>query len=71
MDGLKLNYSMLHLSLNESDPKDDNRPIKITHESKDYIAIGVCEKGTGLCLYDLYLDEAQVRVLHAWLSTII
>ena len=71
MDGLKVNYAMLTLSLDQSDPKEDNQPIQIQHESANNISIGICDKSSGACQYELYLDEAQVRVLHAWLSAII
>lgn len=71
MDELKTNYSMLTLSLDDEDSKEDNTPIQIQHESGKYISIGVCDKSSGACKYNLYLDNAQVRVLHAWLDAIV
>ena len=71
MNELKTNYSMLTLSLDDEDSKEDSTPIQIQHESSKYISIGVCDKRSGECKSLLYLDNAQVRVLHAWLSTIV
>jgi hypothetical protein len=70
MDGLKHNSSELSLVLNRGQLEDPLR-ILIQPESKEDIMILVRDGKDGSYHTTILLAEAQVRVLHAWLDTIV